>query len=328
MSKIKVSQNSRFELERAVELLDLVEEAHKRYAQAKAEPEWNWDTDYRRPIILNGKRYNVLKYLGFAQYFLAIRRRVPFGFIAQQENNIFVVFRGTMNSAEWISNFKACQEPFLDLSLPLNRQIALDDDDDPFLEDTDSIMKEHDKFNLGILAQDIGEVHRGFYRTYTRLDRGGLLDGTPANDRPSMKESVETTLNNLAQDSQIFVTGHSLGGALATIAALHISKMNSFNPPILYTFASPRVGDQRFAQQFENLECYRIANSEDLVPTIPLATKLLTLRASLAGITGLWKNHLSKMDYQHIGEPLYFTTQKGSVSDNHTIPVYQEALNG
>jgi hypothetical protein len=37
-----------------------------------------------------------------------------------------------------------------------------------------------------------------------------------------------------------------------------------------------------------------------------------------------WLN--SRIDFKHIGLPIYFSEQKNNVSDNHTIPVYLDAL--
>ncbi|WP_407887529.1 lipase family protein [Scytonema sp. NUACC26] len=119
--------------------------------------------------------------------------------------------------------------------------------------------------------------------------------------------------------------------AIATLCAFHIhlSQTIQVENPILYTFASPRVGDQTFAKHFETLECYRIANSEDVVPKIPIPSLLLVSgrvpgksgTASLAtGLLGKFSN------YQHIGIPIHFTAQTGNISDNHTIPIYLKAL--
>jgi len=61
----------------------------------------------------------------------------------------------------------------------------------------------------------------------------------------------------------IFYTGHSLGGALATLAA-------TLRPPrAVYTFGSPRVGNARFVSLLQNLPVYRIASPRDIVAGMP-----------------------------------------------------------
>ena len=102
---------------------------------------------------------------------------------------------------------------------------------------------------------------------------------------------------------------YSLGGALATLAAAHITKCNpEFKKPIIYTYASPRVGDSLFASHFKDLECYRIANSEDLVVSLPSST-------------GKLRGPEMK------GEPIYFTDQRGFITTNHNMfYIYRQAL--
>lgn len=303
MNKVKVTQDSRFDLNRARELLNLVAHAHAQFDRAINEPSWNWENDLTA-ITVNKIEYEILCNFGFTEFFAFRRQRVPFGFIAKriiEENKteIFVVFRGTMTPAEWIDNFQAFQQPFL-------------------------------------VDSNLGDISRGFHKIYTRPDQGRLSD--PRDDRPPMKQQVEATLStstDCPQCSQVFVTGHSLGGALATIAALHIHKLTSFKCPILYTFASPRVGDPRFAKNFDipEWQCYRVANTEDIVQMIPAPTKLLVnpnrdgyTEESLREVAFLFRSRISESNFQHVGEPICFTTHKGSISDNHIIPTYQEAL--
>ena len=48
---------------------------------------------------------------------------------------------------------------------------------------------------------------------------------------------------------------------------------------------------------------------------------------SLRTIVGFFSGNLSLQQYQHVGEPIYFTAQKESISFNHNLFItYREAL--
>jgi hypothetical protein len=70
----------------------------------------------------------------------------------------------------------------------------------------------------------------------------------------------------------IDVTGHSLGGALATLYVAENTAAGHLSIPLICTFASPRVGDPTFAAQFDQfgIASWRIVNEPDLVPKLPL----------------------------------------------------------
>jgi len=61
----------------------------------------------------------------------------------------------------------------------------------------------------------------------------------------------------------IFYTGHSMGAALAILAAARHS------PSAVYTFGSPRVGNQAFIASLGNVAIYRVVDDEDVVTTVP-----------------------------------------------------------
>jgi hypothetical protein len=73
------------------------------------------------------------------------------------------------------------------------------------------------------------------------------------------------------QLNSIDVTAHSLGGALATLYVLENAKGDKIPNQVLYTFASPMVGDPTFAAAFDalGLTSWRIVNEPDLVPKAP-----------------------------------------------------------
>ena len=65
-------------------------------------------------------------------------------------------------------------------------------------------------------------------------------------------------------EGQIYVTGHSLGAAMATIAASRIQ------PKViaLVTFGSPRVGTKEFVKNV-TIDHYRVQNNNDVVTSVP-----------------------------------------------------------
>ncbi len=83
----------------------------------------------------------------------------------------------------------------------------------------------------------------------------------------------------------LYMTGHSLGGALAQIASAVLERDNL---AACYTFGSPRVGTLGFDRQ---VKCphYRVVNNWDLVPGVPL----------------LW-------GYYHTGDPRLLTPSTSS----------------
>ncbi|MFL5328048.1 MAG: lipase family protein [Gemmataceae bacterium] len=91
-----------------------------------------------------------------------------------------------------------------------------------------------------------GNVHQGFLAAYDQLTE--KLDPRLAQWR----------------DRDIWFTGHSLGAALATIAAGRNGHARA-----LYTFGSPRVGDMLFGTAFTDLPCFRIVHQDDIVVRLP-----------------------------------------------------------
>jgi predicted lipase len=144
-------------------------------------------------------------------------------------------------------------------------------------------------------------------------------------------DQCSATVNKAVADSgaaHVFVTGHSLGGALATLATadLTINKKSAS----MVTFASPRTGDLKFAQDFDAAVKvkWRVVNTEDIVTTVPLATLVLeTVKADMLHMVVALATHLGqKLDFEHVGVPVNFTTHNQSVIGNHDIKTYIDAL--
>ena len=90
------------------------------------------------------------------------------------------------------------------------------------------------------------------------------------------KDSIPTLTKALSHyrgyrnQRDIFFVGHSLGGALATVASVYFAK--KFNLKVhVCTFGSPKVGDQKFVQLFSDsvaTSC-RYVNQDDIVTYAP-----------------------------------------------------------
>jgi hypothetical protein len=93
-----------------------------------------------------------------------------------------------------------------------------------------------------------GKVHRGF---------------KDALDEVWVKEGLLEYISNGIPNRTLWFTGHSLGAALATLAANRYGKAQG-----LYTFGSPRVGNVDFADDF-HISAYRFVNNNDIVARVP-----------------------------------------------------------
>ena len=85
----------------------------------------------------------------------------------------------------------------------------------------------------------------------------------------SVRESVRDLLAERA-DMPVFVTGHSLGGALAVVAAQSLLE-EGFNVGAVYTFGMPRPGTEAFKVGYDQRlgdRTYRMVHGHDVVPTV------------------------------------------------------------
>ena len=69
------------------------------------------------------------------------------------------------------------------------------------------------------------------------------------------------------KNHKIYITGHSLGGAMATICAKRLQEQQ-VEVQCLYTYGSPRVGDKRWVKSLQ-IPHYRFQNNNDVVCKVP-----------------------------------------------------------
>ena len=98
-------------------------------------------------------------------------------------------------------------------------------------------------------------VHRGFLRALQEVE-----------------DELEMVLADLGPGRALWLTGHSLGGAVATLAAAYLAL--EVDRPVhgVYTYGSPRVGSRGFADLYDGVmreRTWRVARAGDLVTRVP-----------------------------------------------------------
>lgn len=143
--------------------------------------------------------------------------------------------------------------------------------------------------------QSLGRIHTGFRRI-----ANGIIN-------PLAVDAVR----QINPNKPCYVSGHSLGAALATILALDIAlAVPELQPQLqVYIYASPRVGNPAFVRSYASIlpNSYRITNLADPIPTMP-PTKL-------------------RAEFVHIGEEWAFLSQGGDILPNHIVDTYRRAIN-
>ncbi len=185
---------------------------------------------------------------------------------------VVVALRGTRSWDEWFTDADGLPTPFAATGLPL--------------------------------SSGLGSVHAGFYGLYTVGTDGSVVSSPldPQNRASgSIADQIRQYVSPLGNSLPLYVTGHSLGGALAALCALDIATNfpSSFSQIFMYSLASPRVAaglssiptlDNQEAflsrYQFYVPNSYPIVNAADLIPILgPSSTRLGPLTLTYSHVT-------------------------------------------
>eukprot|EP00970_Alexandrium_tamarense_P018136 scaffold13320_cov215-Alexandrium_tamarense.AAC.20 len=178
------------------------------------------------------------------------------------EERITVVFRGSVTKADFMTDAKISM---IHVSEP-------------------STTASFNNISNSIAQSTTIGIHQGFY-DYLFSSKSG---------KPSKYEEIMSHVQHLFNESsnrrkqyKLYVTGHSLGGALATLFGYFAASSASDVPlPVtIVSVASPRVGNLNFARSFTEMESQgkirhlRIANHKDPVTLGPTVSskKMLSL---------------------------------------------------
>lgn len=226
--------------------------------------------------------------------------------IDHSHKRVTVVFRGSVTTADFVTD--AC--------------ISLKHQENPV------------KNSESGQVEKIG-IHHGFFEYLFKAGDNGK------NKYEEIVEHVSSIFKDISikETYKLYVTGHSLGGALATLFSFHVaaegfkSRAENYvipSPVTCVSIASPRVGEASFSSTFALLERegalrhLRIANETDPVTMMPQVSGKMTWAIlspiSYAAFKWIDGNFEEKETYHHTGIEL--SLKKGQESSAEIFAMY------
>lgn len=196
------------------------------------------------------------------------------------KKRITIIFRGSVTNKDFLQDVKCAQ---LQLENPVLKIMS---NKNPTEEQMPSKIR----------------IHTGFheYLFYQRKDT----------ETTRLQEILDDAKALLRENPgfSLYMTGHSLGGALSTLCGFYAAcdeeliQLAAHNRVVVYSIASPFCGNWKFRHAFQELERQRrlqhlrIANLEDMVTLLPFAVpKAAFLSPALSMIQGAGNL------YKHVG---------------------------
>lgn len=218
-TSLPTTNTNNFQLIMATELMKMVTLAHEMFKHwtTNGNSLTNWKLDVSGPRFPS----NIPQHVMYSVY---QPNAPPIGYIIESQideefTDVFFVWRGTSNSAEWIQNSNF------------------------------ALIKNFDTSNGSM-------VHSGFYNLYSQRN-GNNSTPTPRKVVMDYVEGILT--QDTQHKYRLWCTGHSLGGALSILCCYDIIRTleNSGNPTnisvAMYSHASPvAVGNNKFSDYFNN----------------------------------------------------------------------------
>ncbi|CAL2042010.1 unnamed protein product [Caenorhabditis brenneri] len=169
---------------------------------------------------------------------------------------------------------------------------------------------------------DVGMIFEFFYNAYVALWRGGL-------------EQEIRNLKYKYPDYELWVTGHSLGAALASVGASWVVKAGIFKPDTVkvFTAGQPRTGDYNYALWHQKTFAYsfRVVHHHDIVPHVPFQYEVVDHDKMYHHRTEVWYNNDMSVgsSYQICPEAdgLYCVNQQVDLSWNDHTHYFNTDLN-
>jgi len=200
------------------------------------------------------------------------------------KKRITIIFRGSVTNKDFLQDAKCAQKC---IDNPVLSVVVNDSNPKPSEEIMPSTIR----------------IHTGFYEYLFHEKKD-----SDNNTTTRLHDILEDAKNLLRENPgySLYMTGHSLGGALSTLCGFfaacdnEIISLAANHRVVVYSVASPYCGNWKFRHAFQELEYQRrlqhlrIANLEDMVTlmpfAVPKATFLSPVMSMVAGAGNLYKH--------------------------------------
>lgn len=162
----------------------------------------------------------------------------------------------------------------------------------------------------------VGKVHKGFFEAFSNVKK----------DLDALVLDFELKRKN------IIVSGHSLGGALATLCSAYLHQ-EGVTIKGVYTFGQPRIGNEDFADYYDSIlgnRHFSVFHKDDRIPRLP-ASKVgrgkLEIQYHHVGKT-IWINHEGKLysAYLKSKKTANKVIRVANTLKGHSVEMYKEVM--
>ena len=208
---------------------------------------------------------------GVKAYYSVARNSCP----ETQQVVYMVTVKGSSTKGDWKVNFKTDQVNFGGTDIETMEELA----DQPKLKDGPT-------------------VHRGF-NAYTDV----ILHSSVVNDRGELQGLYKLVQQD--PHTYLILTGHSLGGAVATLLGQRLLDLGLPSEKLMViTFGAPAIGNEAFADTYgERMQLLRVTNTADPVPG--------SLQTFFGG-------------YKQFGENIKYSISTQNSDQQHDISLYTD----
>lgn len=183
-------------------------------------------------------------------------------FVDDENKSVVVAFRGTEQSSiqDCVTDaqlFMQCWTPGDEIRLDVSTAMTVGL---PSFIPEGIGLKEKLEEEGESMDKDSCAIHYGFLQAYKSI-------------QDALHRAIKLLSEDLSDKYSFYFTGHSLGGALATLAAVDMQKRYNLdgNRVCMMSFGAPKVGNMNFAKVFNELvpNAFRIVNDKDAIAHLP-----------------------------------------------------------